>query len=102
MIKYRRDLYLKKHKLIITDPDSSRNFFRNVRTYNTVERPKIWDIKTVCPELTDEQMAEQLSHFFTKISGEFKPLLPSEIPLTYRRSLPKLLPFQIAGKIKIH
>ena len=100
MIKYRRDLYLEKHKLIITDPDSSRHFFRNVRTYNMVERPKIWDIKTICPELTDEQMAEQLSHFFTKISVEFKPLLSSEIPSTYPRSLPRLLPFQVAGKIK--
>ena len=66
MIKYRRDLYMQKHKLVITDPDSSRHFFRNVRTYNTAERPTIWDIKTVRPDLTDEQLAEHLSLFFLR------------------------------------
>ena len=100
MIKYRRDLNWQKHKLVVTDPDSSRHFFRNVRTYNTAERPKIWNIKAIRPDLSDMQLAEQLSLFFTKISGEFAPLSNSEIPNTYQCSLPKLLPFQVAGKIK--
>ena len=100
MIKYRRDKYMEKHRIIITSPDASRNFFRNVRTYNTVEKPKIWDIKTLCPDLSDAQLASELSFYFNKISNEFSPLKDSEIPKTYHRDLPVLRPYQVAGRIR--
>ena len=79
MIKFRRDKYMEKHKFIITSPDSSRNFFRNVRMYNTVERPKIWDLKMLCPDLSDDKLAEELSFFFNKISSEFSPLSDNDV-----------------------
>ena len=38
--------------------------------------------------------------FFNKISHEFEPLEPEDIPTTHTRSLPKLLPYQVAGRIR--
>ena len=100
MIKYQRDLYLDKHKILITSPDSSRNLFRNVRTYNTVEKPAIWNVKELCPDLSDQQLSEELSKIFIKISNEFLPLSNSQIPRTFQRQLPHLLPYQVAGQVR--
>ena len=91
---------MEKHRLIITSPDSSRNFFRNVKMYNSAEKPKVWDIKTLCPELSDAELAQKLSMYFNTISDEFRPLQDNEIPATYNRNLPKLLPFQVAGRLR--
>ena len=71
-----------------------------MRTYNTVEKPKIWDIKTLCPNLSDDKLAEELSVFFNRISSEFSPLSDAEIPKTYNRNLPKLFPYQVSGRIR--
>ena len=100
MIKFQRDLYMDKHKILITSPDSSRNFFRNVRAYNTVERPAIWNVKALCPDLTDQQLSEELSKYFNTISNEFLPLCDDQIPKTFSRQLPRLQPYQVAGRVR--
>ena len=100
MIKYRRDIYMERNKLLLVNPDSSRNFFCNVRTYNTVEKPKIWDIKGLCPDLSDDQLALELSHYFSTVSNEFLPFRSCQIPKTFDRMLPHLQPYQVAGRIR--
>ena len=35
-----------------------------------------------------------------RISSEFSPLSDTDIPKTYSRSLPKLLPYQVSGRIR--
>ena len=100
MIKYRREKYMEKHKILITSPGASALFYRNVRSYNTPEKPKIWNIKSVKPELSDGELALQLSKFFNEISSEFEPLDQSEIPRTYARQLPLLKTYQVAMRIK--
>ena len=64
MIRYRRDKYMEKYRILVTSPDSSRHFFRNVRMYNSAEKPKIWDIRSLCPDLSDKQLAQELSLYF--------------------------------------
>ena len=46
MIKFRREKYMERHKLIITSSDSSAHFFRNVRAYNSPEKPEIWSVNS--------------------------------------------------------
>ena len=96
---YKRQ-YLERNKLLLVHPDSSRNFFRNVRAYNTVEKPKIWDIRSLCPGLSDDQLSLELSVYFNKISSEFQPLKSSQVPKTFDRRLPVLQPYQVAGRIR--
>ena len=45
-------------------------------------------------------MVEALADFFNRISAEFDPLEPSDVPRTYERGIPRLLPFQVAGRIR--
>ena len=61
MIKFRREKYLEEHKLIITEPDSSKRFFKNVRAYGCSEKPRIWDIRDIRPDLSDIDLATDLS-----------------------------------------
>ena len=88
------------HKLVITSPDASKYFFRNVCTYNLAEKPKIWNLKSICPEMSDSELAVALSKYFMTISNEFDPLLPSQIPSTYSRRLPRLHPYQVMGRLR--
>ena len=99
-IQYRREKYLESHKLLLTSPDSASRFFRNVKDYNSAEKPEIWDIKSVRPELNDEELARELSLYFNAISNEFSPLTSDQIPKTYGRKLPQLRPYQVAARIK--
>ena len=61
MIKFRRDQYMERHKILLTSPGASALFYRNVRTYNSAEKPAIWNVKSVKPELSDAQLAIGLS-----------------------------------------
>ena len=45
-------------------------------------------------------MAELLAAHFNSISSEFEPLEPHQIPTTKPRALPRLEPFQVAGRIR--
>ena len=100
MIKFRREEYIDRHKILITSPDACRHFFRNVRTYNSSEKPQIWDIKSIRPNLSDADLAIKLSEYFTTISNEFLPLNSSEIPVSFPRELPILRPYQVSERIR--
>ena len=100
MIKFKRKQYMENHKILITLPDSSQHFFRNVRTYNSAEKPKIWNIKSMAPEKSDLQLTIELAGYFNRISNEFDPLMDSEIPKTFDRELPNLKRYQVAMRLK--
>ena len=89
-LEKRRQGFLKGQREVMTGPDASRQFFKNVKSYNTAEKPKSFDIRDLEPGKTDAQVAENVATFFNRISQEFKPLQPHEIPSTYHRPLPKL------------
>lgn len=47
--------------------------------------------------MSDEAVAEALADHFNAVSDEFRPLEPSQIPRTTGKTLPQLLPYQVAG-----
>ena len=63
-------------------------------------RPKVWDVKDVSPDLSDADLASDLAVYFNKISSEFSPLLPSEIPWTYDRQILVFFPYQVSSRIR--
>ena len=81
--------------------DARRNFFRNVKALQTRDRPKPFNVRSLFPGRTDEEVAESLAEFFNKISSEFQPLEPADIPRTHRRVLPNLQPFEVADRIRV-
>ena len=96
--RYDVERYLEKRRLIFlegqrkkfTGPEACRNFFRNVKSFNCPEKPKVFDIRDLEPGKSEPEVAEGVAEFFNKISHEFKPLQPQHIPSTYDRPLPYL------------
>ena len=52
------------------------------------------------PGKSEGEVAKELAGYFNRISSEFQPLEPRDIPRTYARSLPVLHPYQVEGRIK--
>ena len=52
--------------------DAQRNYFRNIKSFKTGDRPKQLDVRSVFPVSKDGEV-EKLAEFFNKISQEFDP-----------------------------
>lgn len=95
----RKQIFLQIQRDKFTDTEASKNFFRNVKSFNCAEKSKSSDISDLDPEKTDSQVAEKVNCFFHEISYEFSPLQLQDIPLTYDRPLPHLSEEIVAKKI---
>ena len=60
------------------------------------EAPKVWELKVLYPEKTDQEIAETLAEYFNRISQEFEPLEPAG---NYEKRDPPEM-FQIAARLK--
>lgn len=81
--------------------DARRNFFRNVKAFKSKDRPQPFDVRSLLPGKTDQEVADSLAVFFNRISSEFDPLEPQDIPQTHDRALPRLALYQVAGRIRV-
>ena len=84
-LERRRLVFLDKERKKMTGPDASRQFYKNVKAYQTAERPKAFDVRNILPDKSDGQVASEVATYFNRISSEFSPLSPWEIPVTYDR-----------------
>ena len=100
LIRKRRETYLQSQRQCLLVEDARRNFFRNVKAFKAKERPKPFDVRTLFPGKTDAEVAGSLASYFNRISQEFQPLEPSDIPRTHDRELPVLHPYQVEGRIR--
>ena len=72
--------YLERQKNILTAPDAARSFYRNVKSYNSKEKPPAFDVKTLYPGEPDLTIAEKLAEHFNAISNEFEGLREGDMP----------------------
>ena len=100
MIEKRKEKYVLSQKDALLAKDGDRNFFKNVKNYQSHERPVPFDVTTLFPGKSEGEVAKILSQHFNTISAEFDPLEPSEIPVTKNRRLPLLAPYQVAGRLR--
>ena len=100
LIDARRSRYLESQKQGLLVEDAARNFFRNVKAFQAKERPQQFDVRSLYPGLADQDVADELSRYFNRISSEFSPIESCQIPRTHDRALPRLEPYQVAGRIK--
>lgn len=90
-----RECFLKNQREKLLGPTASANFFKNVKAFSTVEKPKDFNIRDLRPDSSEGEIAEEAAAYFNRISSEFRPLSPDEIPATYHRDLPLLSPAQV-------
>ena len=96
----RRLKYLEKQRQNFTGPGASSNFHRNVKAFGQAERPKAFDIRDLCPGMSDREVADSVADYFNTISREFTPLAPGDVPATYHRDLDLLSEEQVEKMIK--
>ena len=100
IIRDRKKGYMEEKKKQLTSEDANRSFFRLVKAFNTPEKPQTFDVRSLCPGMSDPQVANNLADFFNRISEEFDPLSPDQIPVAHWRRLEPLSPHEVSARIK--
>ena len=98
-LEQRRQAFLGRQREKFSGPDAARNFFRNVKAYKSAEKPKEFDIRTLRPNCSEDEVAAEAAAFFNRISNEFSPLEPGQIPTTYHRHISPLAPADVCELI---
>lgn len=74
MVQKRAEKCMARQKSIITAPDASRSFYKNVKGYKTKEKPRQFDVRDLYEDKEDVEVAESLAVHFNSISSEFEGL----------------------------
>ena len=96
----RQQNYLKNQRNKLTSASASRNFYKNVKAFKAADKPESFDVRNLRPSQTDQETADEVALFFNRISQEFSPLQPHQIPCTYDRYLPPLTEGQVEQMIR--
>ena len=96
----RRQKFLEKQRENLTSPGASKQFYKNVRNFNSIEKPKSFDIHDLLPNKSDAEAAEEVASYFNRISAEFRPLQPDDIPRSYDRPMPLLSHAEVAARLR--
>ena len=100
-VKERKRKYFDRQKDHLLASDANRNFYKYVKNFGEAERPKMFDVRELVGEgKTDEEIAEELAEYFNRISKEFEPLGPGDIPCTRDKDLPVLQEYEVATRIR--
>jgi hypothetical protein len=59
-----------------------------------------FDCRSLYPGLSAEDTAEEVAAYFNGISNEFEPLHVNDIPSTYKKTLPRFEPYQVATRLR--
>ena len=101
LLKERKKNYEKSQKIRLLDKDAEHHFFKNVKNYQSKERPTPFNPRTLFEAgLSDQEVASRLADHFNAISHEFKPLESWQIPRTNPSPLPVFERFQVAGRLR--
>ena len=100
MLRERKRGYLDTQKGHILAEDANRNFFRHVKSFSSIEKPKQYDVRELFPGKNDSEVAEELAKYFNAVSDEFEPLEPAQIPETRGRLIPLLENYEVSARIR--
>lgn len=94
LCKKRAAKYIESQKKVLLASDASRAFYKNVRSYQSKEKPPDFDVRTLFADKSDEEVSEGLADHFNGISSEFDGLSVGDILGTYEQHLPQLFSVQ--------
>ena len=95
----RAAVYMEEQKKVLTAADASRSFYKNVRAYQSKEKPPQFDVRDLYPGTEDEVIADNLANYFNAISSEFDGLTEEQVPITEPRYLPFLSISDVAARL---
>ena len=100
VVKNRKKEYIATQKTHLLAEDANRNFYKHVRNFSKLEKPPQFDVRTLVPGKTDEEAAAVLAEFFNKVSREFDPLEPSDVPCPVPAGCKPLAHYQVAARLR--
>ena len=101
LVKKRASRYWEHQKKNLLSSDAGRTFFKNVKSYNSKEKPPQFDVRTLFPAgLNDQEIAEKLADHFNGISLEFDGLDPDSVPTTYSSPVQILSCSEVAKRLR--
>ena len=100
LVRKRAANYWAHQKSNLLSRDAGRTFFKNVKSYNSKERPPQFDVRSLFPGKDDITVAEKLADHFNGISREFDGLDPDAVPSTYSSPVQILTPSVIAQRLR--
>ena len=81
--------------------DAGRFFFKSIKSYNSRERPPIFDVRSLFDGTrSDAKVSEKLADHFNGISREFDGLAPGDTPSTYSCPVPRFTPSQVCARLR--
>ena len=79
--------------------DANRNFFKHVKNFSKFEKSEQFDVRSILPNKSDKEVADALADYFIKVSREFSPLQPGEIPARKPSSGRRIPIHQVAARL---
>ena len=99
LIEKRAERYMQKQKQILTAPDATRSFYKNVKAYKSKEKPATFDVRDLYNGKGDSEVAEALADHFSAISNEFNGLDDNLELAASNFTLPVLPPTTIRSRL---
>ena len=99
-IRERKAGFMKNQKDHLLANDANRNFFKHVKNFSRFEKPTQFDVRTLFPGKSDSAVSEELAEYFIRVSREFSPLEPGDIPAGKPGGAPLLACHEVATRIR--
>lgn len=93
----RANVYMKSQRQDFLGTDAAKNFYKNVRAYESKEKPPNFNPRDLFPGETDKGASEKLADHFTQISNEFSGV--DSIPDAPHSPLPVLTRAQVEKRL---
>ena len=100
-LKMRRESFLENQRNNMCKGSADKHFHKNVKNYQSFEKPKQFNVADIMPNETESTVAEAAADYFNAISKEFRPLKHEEIPTSHDREIPELSVEQVAEQLRI-
>ena len=101
LVRDRAAKYWEGQKRNLLKPDADRSFYKNVKAYDSKEKPAPFNVRKIFPEAKDDaEVAEKLADHFNGISSEFAGLDPIDIPTTFGSSIPSLTEQSVCERLR--
>lgn len=98
--KNKKKDYVQKIGEKLKEEGSSQLPYTTIKQLKSADQPTRWDVRDLNPDMTDEELANDLSRFFNGISDEFSPLTEDDIPQAHSRVRSQILPHEISARLR--
>ena len=78
LVEKRREGYPGSQKDALLAGDGDRNFFKNVKNYRSSKKQTPFDVRTLFPGKSGQEVAEILAEHYNKICSEFNLWSPTK------------------------